>query len=53
MKFSTMGLMAGLAASAAAEDLLFVDTFQLRNTWKQQPPLDIQLRWSLKLNGLA
>jgi hypothetical protein len=28
MKFSTLGLMAGLAASAAAEDLLFVDTFQ-------------------------
>jgi hypothetical protein len=28
MKFSTLGLMAGVAASAVAEDLLFVDTFQ-------------------------
>jgi hypothetical protein len=28
MKFSTVGLMAGLAASAVAEDLLFVDTFE-------------------------
>jgi hypothetical protein len=28
MKLSTFGLMAGLAASAVAEDLLFVDTFE-------------------------
>jgi hypothetical protein len=28
MKFSTLGLMAGLAASAVAEDLLFVDNFE-------------------------
>ena len=28
MKFSTLGLAAGLAASAVAEDLLFVDTFE-------------------------
>jgi hypothetical protein len=28
MKFSSLGLMAGLAASAVAEDLLFVDQFE-------------------------
>jgi hypothetical protein len=28
MKFSTLGLMAGLAASAMAEDILFVDSFE-------------------------
>jgi len=28
MKFYTLGLAAGLAASAVAEDLLFVDTFE-------------------------